>query len=320
MLNSLIVIYGLVFASALLLVEAAFQAILTSRREAKDVQNRLEALKLKVGGDVAYSQLLMRRGVRGDGSRQDLATMLWNFYAQSGLETSVSRRIIYAVVLFLIGFALTDIFLTNSLFAKIAIGVLLTLLVAFVVVYVARARRIRKFTAQLAPALDIIVRSLSAGHPLTAAIGLVAREMPDPIGSEFGILADQITFGSELEDAMLNMIVRVGSPELNLLAVTVSVQRGTGGNLSEILENLAQMLRDRLMLRAKIRAISAEGRFTAWFMMLFPFGLFAMIRSMVPTYFDPLWESGYGTMVFSICIIFMIFGFFIVRRLVNFDF
>ncbi|MYM55292.1 type II secretion system F family protein [Thalassovita mangrovi] len=319
MLNSLIVIYGLVFASALLLVEAAFQALITSRRHSQEVQNRLEALKLKVGTDAAYSQLLNRRGVRG-GDDESLGTMLWNFYAQSGLETSVPRRIMYAVVLFIIGFAVTDLFITNNLFVKILFGVVLLLLVAFLVVYFARARRIKKFTAQLAPALDIIVRSLNAGHPLTAAIGLVAREMPDPIGSEFGILTDQITFGSELEDAMLNMITRVGSPELNLLAVTVSVQRGTGGNLSEILENLAQMLRDRLMLRAKIRAISAEGRFTAWFMMLFPFGLFAMIRSLVPTYFDPLWDSGYGGMVIGTCIMFMIFGFFIVRRLVSFDF
>ncbi len=319
MLNSLIVIYGLVFASALILVEAAFQALITSRRHSQEVQNRLEALKLKVGTDAAYSQLLNRRGVRG-GDDESLGTMLWNFYAQSGLETSVPRRIMYAVVLFIIGFAVTDLFITNNLFVKILFGVVLLLLVAFLVVYFARARRIKKFTAQLAPALDIIVRSLNAGHPLTAAIGLVAREMPDPIGSEFGILTDQITFGSELEDAMLNMITRVGSPELNLLTVTVSVQRGTGGNLSEILENLAQMLRDRLMLRAKIRAISAEGRFTAWFMMLFPFGLFAMIRTMVPTYFDPLWESGYGGIVIATCIIFMIFGFFIVRRLVSFDF
>ncbi|MEN8872525.1 MAG: type II secretion system F family protein, partial [Pacificibacter sp.] len=170
------------------------------------------------------------------------------------------------------------------------------------------------------PAIDIVVRSLQAGHPLTSAIKLCAREMPDPIGSEFGILSDQLTFGSELDAGMLNMIDRVGVGELNLLAVTVSVQKGTGGNLSEILENLAQMIRDRLMIRAKIKAISAEGRITAWIMMLFPVFLFYMILFLVPTYYDQLWETGYGAYVVWGCLIMIFFGMMIIRKLINFDF
>lgn len=181
-------------------------------------------------------------------------------------------------------------------------------------------QRIKKFTTQLAPAIDIIVRSLNAGHPLVAAIALVSREMPDPLGSEFGILSDQMTFGSELDQAMLNMIDRVGAPELDLLAVTVSVQRGTGGNLSEILENLAAMIRDRLMIKAKIRAISAEGRATGWIMVAFPFLLFFMINALAPTYFDPVWESGYGTHFVVGCLFMIFLGLLVIRRIVNFDF
>lgn len=144
--------------------------------------------------------------------------------------------------------------------------------------------------------------------------------MPDPIGSEFGILSDQLTFGSELDAGMLNMIDRVGVAELNLLAVTVSVQKGTGGNLSEILENLAQMIRDRLMIKAKIKAISAEGRITAWIMMLFPVFLYYMILFLVPTYYDKLWETGYGAYVVWGCLIMIFFGMMIIRKLINFDF
>ena len=183
-----------------------------------------------------------------------------------------------------------------------------------------RARRIAKFVAQLPDALDIIVRSMNSGHPLTTAIALVGREMPDPIGSEFGILSDQLTFGSELDDAMLRMVDRVGADELNLLAVTVSVQRSTGGNLSEILENLSGMIRDRAMLRNKIRAISAEGRITAIIMAAFPFLLYLMISSLVPTYFDPVWESGYGTTVVLSILVLMSFGLLILYKLVKFDF
>ncbi|MBO6868434.1 MAG: type II secretion system F family protein, partial [Thalassococcus sp.] len=129
-----------------------------------------------------------------------------------------------------------------------------------------------------------------------------------------------LTFGSELEQAMLNMYDRVGATELNMVTVSVSVQRGTGGNLAEILENLAQMIRDRLMIKAKIKAISAEGRITAWIMLLFPFGLFYMLKFMVPTYFDLVWESGYGGLVVGICLTLLFFGMIVIRKLVNFDF
>ena len=183
-----------------------------------------------------------------------------------------------------------------------------------------RNRRIKTFTEQLPAAIDVITRSLKAGHPVVAAIALVAREMPDPIGSEFGILNDQMTFGSDLEQAMMNMYNRVGAPELNLLTVTVSVQRGTGGSLSEILENLSQMIRDRLMIRSKIKAISAEGRITAWIMLIFPFGLYYMILFLVPTYFDLVWESGYGPYFVVGCLSMIFMGMMIIRRLINFDF
>lgn len=319
MLNSVIVIYALVFAAALLMVEVLTRILLGSRRRSRDVSNRLENIKLTTEGEEAHHQLLARRGFRADNSRRSWLGTMGKFYSQSGLETNFPRLFIYAFVLFLLGFIGSDIFLANLLIQAL-FGLALSVLLICGFIMITRARRIKKFTSQLAPAIDVIVRSLNAGHPVTAAISMVAREMPDPIGSEFGILTDQITFGSDLESAMTNLAERVGAPEIDLLTVTISVQQGTGGNLSEILENLAQMLRDRLMLRAKIMAISAEGRITAWIMLLFPFFLFAMIVSLVPDYFDLVWESGWGETVVAICLGFMVFGFLIVRKLVNFDF
>ena len=178
----------------------------------------------------------------------------------------------------------------------------------------------KKFVGQLSDAIDVMIRSLGAGHPLPAAINLVATEMADPIGTEFGLLSDELTYGIELDDAMLNLVHRVGLEETKLLAVSISVQRGTGGNLIEILQNLSTMIRDRIMMRAKIKAISAEGRITAVVMAAFPFLLFLMIRSLVPTYFDPLWDTGYGGVVVATCGAFMIFGIIVLYRLVKFDF
>ncbi|WP_353474350.1 type II secretion system F family protein [Salipiger sp. H15] len=321
MLNAPIAIYGLIFVAVLLVTDTVLRAVFSARRNSLEVRNRLEALKLRSGAEVAYSELLLRRGVTGQGGREALLSALRRFYAQTGLDMPLGKRLLVLVGLFLGGFFVGRLVLGLG-------GGLLNLGFAFVFMLALsglllvrrRQARIKKLTSQLAPAIDIIVRSLNAGHPLASAIALVAREMPDPIGSEFGILSDQMTFGLELDQAMLNMIERAGAPELGLLAVTVSVQRGTGGNLSEILENLAKMIRDRLMLKAKIRAISAEGRITAWFMMGFPFFLFYLIKTLEPEYFDPVWDSGHGPTLVTTGLVIMAIGMLIVRKLVNFDF
>ena len=320
MFNDPLTLYGLVFVAALLLVDSLLRMIFQRNQQKSDVKNRLEALKQKSGAQVAYHELLTRRGVETRDGRKTITGWFSDVMIQSGIEIGFARRVMYLMAFFVLGFVIASMFISPNFYVRLAFAVLFAPLFAFIVIYQIRARRIKRFTQQLAPAIDIIVRSLNAGHPLTAAIKLVAREMPDPVGSEFGVLSDQMTFGAELEQAMLNMIDRVGAPELALLAVTVSVQRGTGGNLSEILENLAQMIRDRLMIKAKIRAISAEGRATAWIMLVFPFLLFFMIRFLVPTYFDLVWESGYGTIIVSICLFLIFCGMLIIRRLINFDF
>ena len=288
-----------------------------ARSANREVNERLE--RLKAGSDQlsTYKSLLSDRGV----GRSGLLSLGWlsQLYRQSGLMLSLPRRVLYTLVI-LLGAWIGAAWLTNDLLIQIILALTIGPSVILALVIRLRARRIAKFVAQLPDALDIIVRSMNSGHPLTTAIALVGREMPDPIGSEFGILSDQLTFGSELDDAMLRMVDRVGADELNLLAVTVSVQRSTGGNLSEILENLSGMIRDRAMLRNKIRAISAEGRITAIIMAAFPFLLYLMISTLVPTYFDPVWESGYGTTVVVSILVLMSFGLLILYKLVKFDF
>ncbi|WP_316294998.1 type II secretion system F family protein [Aestuariicoccus sp. MJ-SS9] len=310
----------MIFASALLAFDTLLRAVASVRRAKRDVRNRLERLREKKGVEEAYGELLKRRGLGGRDGQQSLGSWFNQYVAQTGLEINFAKRILYVTAFCIIGYIITFLFITRDPVLQPIFGVAIGFVLAFLVLRYLRNKRIRIFTEQLSPAIDIIVRSLNAGHPLTTSIALVAREMPDPIGSEFGILSDQMTFGSELEQAMLNMYDRVGAPELNMLTVSVSVQRGTGGNLAEILENLSQMIRDRLIIKAKIKAISAEGRITAWIMLVFPFLLFFMLRTMVPTYFDLVWESGYGTFIVVGCLILIFFGMIVIRRLVNFDY
>jgi tight adherence protein B len=120
---------------------------------------------------------------------------------------------------------------------------------------------------------------------LPVAISLVAREMPDPIGSEFGLVADEMTYGLDLETAMNNLRARAGQSDLSFLVVAVSIQSKTGGNLAEILGNMSRMVRERAKMRRKIHSLSAEGRFSAVGLSLIPCVIFLAISMMTPTYY-----------------------------------
>ena len=161
----------------------------------------------------------------------------------------------------------------------------------YFVLRVLRSRRQRKFGAQFPDALDIIVRSLRAGHPVPIAIAMVGREMPDPIGSEFGIVSDEITYGADLETAMRNLYGRIGSDDLPLFVTAVAIQGATGGNLGEILENLSGVIRQRFKMRRKIRALAAEGRASAMILSALPIGMFIVIQVIAPDFYGSMWHE-----------------------------
>lgn len=312
-------IYALIFVAALLLVDGLLRLLMGARRASTDVTNRLEGLKQRKGSG-AYTEMLQRRGFAAQGGTSFTFGWLSRLYRQSGLELPMSRRLFYLAALFLAGWLIATMFISRQAVIQLPFALAFMVVTAIGIVFFVRRKRIRRFVDQLPTAIEIMVRSLNAGHPVTAAINLVAKEMPDPVGSEFGMLTDQLTFGSEIEDGMMNMIDRTGVEEIKLLAVTITVQRGTGGNLSEILENLAGMIRDRAMIKAKIKAISAEGRITAVIMAVFPFLLFLMILTLAPTYFDEVWASGWAGTIIAVCLVIMAIGVVILHRLVNFDF
>jgi tight adherence protein B len=140
---------------------------------------------------------------------------------------------------------------------------------------------------------------MKAGHPVPTALGLVAREMPDPIGTEFGLAVDEMTYGLNLDEALLNMGRRVGSPDLKFMVVAVMIQLEVGGNLAEVLSGLSRIIRERFRMRAKARALSAEGRFSAWVLTLLPFVMMLIISAMRPGYYsevmdDPIFWPAFG--------------------------
>ncbi len=181
-----------------------------------------------------------------------------------------------------------------------------------------RRRRQKKFSAQFPDSIDIIVRSLRAGHPVPIAVTMVAREMPDPVGSEFGIVTDEITYGADLESALRNLYFRVGTDDLPLFVTAVAIQGSTGGNLGEILQNLSKVIRDRFKMRRKIRALAAEGRASAMILSSLPIGMFAMVNLVVPTFYGSVWQYDMTKIVLALAVCWMLIGILIMFRMVNF--
>jgi tight adherence protein B len=315
----LYLVYFAVFAAAILFFEAVVLVAGARRRRRQAINRRLRKLQDLPDHSSALSILLDERGIGSDSDRNSPISRMKQLWIQSGM--TVRPHTLFVVTTGVAALLATAVLAVWSSLAAMAgafflgaVGIPLYILLR------RKKKRILKFTNQLPNALDVIVRSLRAGHPVPTAIGLVARETPDPVGTEFGIVFDELTYGLQVDEAMAHLSERVGAEELKLLATTISVQRSTGGNLAEILENLSTVIRERIQMRARIRALSAEGRFTAWLMAAFPFLIYLALSSVSPNYFDTFWQSPFVTPVIITCVVLMLVGNYILFKMVNFDF
>ncbi len=203
--------------------------------------------------------------------------------------------------------------------AQLALAIGVTVAFALPMMVISRmadARR-RRMENQFPIALDIFVRGLRSGHPIPAAIELLTQEMDDPIGSEFGIVSDEIAFGLDLREALARMAERWGLPDMHMFVVSVSVQMETGGNLAEILENLSQVIRDRASMFMKVRALSSEGRMTAIILTALPILAFVGLFTTNPGFYldvaqDPIFFMGFGGLIALYLV-----GFFSIRKMVD---
>jgi tight adherence protein B len=181
-----------------------------------------------------------------------------------------------------------------------------------------RATRMRKkMLDQFPVALDVFVRGLRAGHPIAAALDLLTVEMPDPIGSQFGIVVDEVTYGADLRDALTAMADRWDLDDMRMFVVSLAVQNETGGNLAEILENLSQVIRERASMMLKVRALSSEGRMTAAMLTGLPILAFTILFLANPKFYldvadDPAFMPGYV----GLLVLYLI-GFFTIRRMID---
>lgn len=314
-MNELWIIFIIIFCAVVFAVQGGFWFI-TEKKRSHDAVNRrlilgkrnansrevLETLRRErgvVGLDSPYfskfNQLIVQTGARLDG----------RLLIITAFSTGV---LFFAIFGFVFGYGLISLLLA-IIFAAASLLLVLTVI---------RQKRIARFSEQLPDAIDVIVRGVKSGYPFTIALGLVAKEMSDPIGTEFGMTSDEITFGSDIGAALDNLHRRVGHEDLLYLTMAIKIQHETGGNLAEILSRLARLIRERTMLRLKVKAISAEGRLSAVFLSAFPFVIFAIVNLISPSYYGGVWNHPAIMPSFIVGLTLMVIGNFIIYRMVHF--
>lgn len=282
-------IYGLVFCAAFLVLQTLIGAGLQATTQVKSANDRLRRMKSDDAPSIALAKLKRARGLNDEDQIQVFIAWIGKLVLQSGLP--LGRYGIYALIILgtLIGTMSLAVLKGTVVWA--GIGLLMGGLTPILALLFLVRRRRNKAVEQLPEALDVIVRSLKAGHPVPVAMSLVAREMPDPIGSEFGISSDEIAFGSSISAAVQRLSDRVGHEDFELFSAMIRLQERTGGNLAEMLASNSKTIRDRQRMRLKIKAASAEGRMSALILNAAPLLMFVSISKLSPDFYGDVQDS-----------------------------
>lgn len=286
-----------------------------------DLNRRMKMILITSDRDKVLVDLLKARGLNHQGQlRYPLLRRFNILLLQSGSTAGAPAIFTMMGVIAAISYLIFGVFGRMGFSLGFPIAASLGLLLPILYLTFQRSRRQRKFASQLPDAIDVITRSLRAGHPLPVALNLVARETGDPLGSEFGILSDEIAYGASLTAALQNLEVRVGLEELGILSTAIAIQSETGGNLMELLMNLSTLMREREKMRRKIRTLTSEGRFSGAALSVLPFLLFAALNLIAPSFYGDVWKDPAAKVALLCGLIWMLLGIYVMRRMVNFKF
>ena len=316
----------LTFIAVIILIEAGYLLIRSLREEGSVKINK--RLKLLSAGGAHGKEVLVSLLRKNELSSNLILNrvllkiprikVLDRLLAQAGLTISVSYYLLIQLTVVVAATLILINVLNFHYVISLLIGIPLGMFLPAMYVATKRKQRLDRFTEQLPDVLDFMARSLRAGNPFSASLKGVANEMPDPIGSEFGIAFDEMNYGLELEDALKNLGRRSGSDEMNMFITAVLIQRSTGGNLADVLNRIATVMRSRAGVMRDVAILSAEMRMSANVLISLPFIVAMVISILNPTYLTVLVDNTAGQIVIFMQLILMFIGYLIMRRMINF--
>ena len=316
-----ILFVGLIFLAIFLLAQGLMvPAVGESARTRRRLRRRLSTIDTETAAD----QSLLRHQYLGKLRPIERRFESWpgmvrlrRLVEQAGLDWPGHRIAALAIALAVTASALLLIWQSDPWL--IGGGTLLATSLPIFVLTVLRHRRIEQIEQQLPEALDIIKRSLRAGHPFIASVKLVAEDLEGPVAHEFEVTAADLSFGSDPRAALMALITRVPSLTLMGFVTAVLIQRETGGNLAEILDHISTVIRERGRFQRQLRSLSAEGRASAWVLTLLPFALAALLHLTSPDYLLVMFEEPLGQRILLGTGVLMVIGIFWMRRLIRID-
>lgn len=323
-----IVVLLLVFASVVLVAQLGITAADRNRAHLFAVNRRLRMIREGRSREEIVAVLRKNAPTQFASLPPLLAGWLQSFQRMmmaSAIPVAPTQALVGIIALFFLLCAIMLLAIRAANISYSAGVVMLVLAIAFcaavaipLLIVNAMAQRRRKRIEQQFPiALDIFVRALRSGHPIASAIELLTNEMEDPIGSEFGLVSDEVSYGAELRDALEAMAERWDLDDMRMFVVSLSVQTETGGNLAEILQNLSEVIRARAAMYMKVRALSSEGRMTAWMLTILPIFAFVALFLVNPRFYLDVARDSMFIYGFTGLIVLYIVGVVIIRRMID---
>lgn len=311
-----------VFVAVALAVEAIWRWwVMTQSAAARRTSRRLHSIGSGNADGASRESLLKKRGLAeslaGDRLLRRVPGLvgLDQMLQQSGSKWMVSGVLTYDLICVLVT-AFCALLLPDFALL-VALAGLVAALLPYGVVFRKRQARLLKLERQLPEAADLIARSLRAGHAFSSTLQMVADEMPEPIAGEFRTVADEINYGVAMQDALHKMAARIPLTDVRYLIVAILIQRETGGNLAELMNNISQLIRQRLRLLGQIRALSAEGKLSAWILGLLPFAVALMLSVVNPAYIGRLITDPAGLQLIGIAAGLMLAGILWMRKIIR---
>jgi len=312
------IIYGLIFFAVLLLVEGVYLTIFGKSISLNNRVNRRLALMEK--GESREKVLEQPRKEMGQ-HMSVKGTPPYSLLAEKAQKANIAftpRQLIMLMVA-LSGFAYVGLTIGTSAATPIRAVVAVAMGFGGVYVWVSNKakKRISLLEEQLPDAVELMVRSLRVGHPFSAAVSIVAKEVPDPLGTEMGMISDEAAYGRDISDSLKELAERMDMQDLRFLAVAVTIQQQSGGNLAEILDGLSKVIRARFKLFRRVRAITAEAKWSGMFLSAFPIGAIVMINVLQPHYYDEAMQTEYFIPACLVVGVFLVVNVIFMKMMVN---
>jgi tight adherence protein B len=313
--NASLIVAVLIAAATFTAAQAVWGMVRVAKAK-RTVNNRLKAAD-RVGSlaDLVV-ELRKQRGLTESGERRLGWRWLGELVTRSGVVFE-PRRWILTILCVGMGSTTAGMLLSHNLLVGAAIGVVGAVALPIGFLQFKAARRAKALAEQLPQALQIIVRSLEAGHPVPTAIALVGREMPDPIGSEFGLAADEIAYGATLAQAVARIADRCRHADVDLFASVIRLQERSGGNLVGLLKMIARTIRERLKMRMKVKALSSEGKASAMILIGAPFATAGILQVLSPDFYGEVIGEPIVAIVLSCLAVWMTIGALVMRKMIN---